>query len=142
MNKEEMLEVQRTVTGFYQELGAELLEYEPNRAVIGLTLAPKHLNNASNLHGGVTATLLDVAMGLCGTYSEKNDDRRVAITLSLNVNFSDVASEGARIRTVATCRKAGYKIFMASCDIYDENDNLIAFGEGVFKKGVLRRDLP
>ena len=142
MSEDHNLAVQRTVTGFFQDIGGELLEFGPGRAVIGLTLEPRHLNNASNLHGGVTATLLDIAMGLCGTYAEDPDERRVAITLSLNVNFSSVASDGARLRAVATCRKAGHKVFMASCDLLDENDTLIAFGEGVFKQGALRRDLP
>ncbi|CEA04386.1 thioesterase family protein [Pseudomonas saudimassiliensis] len=142
MSEDQNLAVQRTVTGFFQELGGELLEYSANRAVVGLTLEKRHLNNASNLHGGITASLLDIAMGLCGTYAENPDERRVAITLSMNVNFSATADEGARVRAVATCRKNGHKIFMASCDLLDENDNLLAFGEGVFKKGALRRDLP
>ncbi|HIZ51556.1 MAG TPA: PaaI family thioesterase [Candidatus Pseudomonas excrementavium] len=142
MSEDQNLAVQRTVTGFFQELGGELLEYSDNRAVVGLTLEKRHLNNASNLHGGISASLLDIAMGLCGTYAADPEERRVAITLSMNVNFSATADEGAQVRAVATCRKAGHKIFMASCDLLDENDNLLAFGEGVFKKGALRRDLP
>lgn len=142
MSEDQNLAVQNTVTGFFQELGGELLEFQPMRAVIGLTLEKRHLNNASNLHGGVVASLLDVAMGLCGTHAENPDERRVAITLSMNVNFSASVGEGARVRAVATCRKAGHKIFMASCDLLDENDTLLAFGEGVFKKGALRRELP
>lgn len=142
MSEDQNLAVQRTVTGFFQELGGELLEYSANRAVVGLTLEKRHLNNASNLHGGITASLLDIAMGLCGTYAEDPDERRVAITLSMNVNFSATADEGARVRAVATCRKNGHKIFMASCDLLDDDDTLLAFGEGVFKKGALRRDLP
>ncbi|SDS95210.1 MULTISPECIES: PaaI family thioesterase [Pseudomonadaceae] len=142
MSEDQNLAVQRTVTGFFQELGAELLEYGPDRAVIGLTLEAKHLNNASNLHGGVTASLMDIAMGLCGTYAADPQDRRVAITLSMNVNFSAVAGAGSRVRAVATCRKGGYKIFMASCDLLDENDTLLGFADGVFKQGALRRDLP
>lgn len=142
MSEDQNLAVQRTVTGFFQELGGELLEYSANRAVVGLTLEKRHLNNASNLHGGITASLLDIAMGLCGTYAPDPENRRVAITLSMNVNFSATANEGARVRAVASCRKAGHKVFMASCDLLDENDNLLAFGEGVFKQGALRRDLP
>lgn len=142
MSEDQNLAVQNSVTGFFQELGAELLAFQPRRAVIGLTLDKRHLNNAGNLHGGVVATLLDVAMGLCGTHVEDPDERRVAITLSLNVNFSAPAGEGARVRAVATCRKEGHRIFMASCDLLDENDTLLAFGEGVFKKGALRRELP
>ena len=142
MSEDQNLAVESTVTGFFQELGGELVEFQPQRTVIGLTLEKRHLNNASNLHGGVVASLLDVAMGLCGTYTPDPDQRRVAITLSMNVNFSAPAGEGARVRAVATCRKQGHKIFMASCDLLDEHDTLLAFGEGVFKKGALRRDLP
>ena len=31
---------------------------------------------------------------------------------------------------------------MAACDLLDENDKLIGFGEGVLKKGAYRKDLP
>lgn len=142
MSEDQNLTVQNSMTGFFQELGAELLEFQSQRAVLGLTLEPRHLNNAGNLHGGVVATLLDVAMGLCGTYAENPDDRRVAMTLSMNVNFSATVGAGTRVQAVAACRKNGHKIFMASCDLLDDNGTLLAFGEGVFKKGALRRDLP
>lgn len=142
MNQDERQAIARTVTGFFQELGAELEEYSQGRAVVALTLTEKHLNNASNLHGGVTASLLDIAMGLCGTWAESPEERRVAITLSLNTNFSSTAALGARVRAIATCRSAGHKVFMASCDLLDQDDKLIGFGEGVFKKGAYRKDLP
>lgn len=88
------------------------------------------------------ATLMDAAMGLCGTYSPTAEDRQVAITLSMNVNFTSPAVAGQRVRAVARCRSKGHKIFMATCDLLDEQGKLIAFGEGVFKRGALRRELP
>ncbi|MEH6800282.1 MAG: PaaI family thioesterase [Halopseudomonas sabulinigri] len=142
MNQDERQAVARTVTGFFQELGAELEEYGQGRAVVALTLTEKHMNNASNLHGGVTASLLDIAMGLCGTWAESPDERRVAITLSLNTNFSATAQAGNRVRAVATCRSGGHKVFMASCDLLDQDGKLLGFGDGVFKKGAYRKDLP
>ena len=142
MNQDERQAIARSVTGFFQELGAELEEYSQGRAVVALTLTDKHMNNASNLHGGVTASLLDIAMGLCGTWTPSAEERRVAITLSLNTNFSATARVGSRVRAVASCRSGGHKIFMASCDLLDQDDKLIGFGEGVFKKGAYRKDLP
>ena len=82
MNQDERQAIARTVTGFFQELGAQLEEYSEGRAVVGLTLTEKHMNNASSLHGGVTASLIDIAMGLCGTWAASPAERRVAITLS------------------------------------------------------------
>lgn len=138
----ELQQVQRTVTGFFQDVGCELMAYGPDHAIIALTLEPRHLNNASSMHGGVMATLMDVAMGLCGTWDVAPAQRRVAITLSMSLNFSAPANVGSRVRAVARCRSGGHKVFMASCDLLDETDRLIAFGEGVFKRGALRSELP
>lgn len=135
-------QVEATVTGFFQDLGCRLVDYAPDLAVVELLLLPRHLNNASHLHGGVSATLLDVAMGLCGTWAEQPERRRVATTLSMNVNFSAPAAAGSCIRAVARCRSSGHKVFMASCDLLDEQQRLIAFGEGVYKRGPLRSELP
>ena len=142
MSEHSRQQVEASITGFFQDLGCRLTEYGPERVVIELLLQPRHLNNASNLHGGVSATLLDVAMGLCGTWTEQADQRRVATTLSMNVNFSAPAPAGSRIRAVARCRSSGHKVFMASCDLLDEKDQLLAFGEGVYKRGKLRSELP
>jgi uncharacterized protein (TIGR00369 family) len=138
----QLQQVHASVTGFFQDIGCELLAYGPGHALLALDLLPRHLNNASNMHGGVMATLMDVAMGLCGTWEADPAERRVALTLSMNINFSAPAVAGSRIRAVARCRSAGHKVFMASCDLLDEKDRLIAFGEGVFKRGARRRELP
>ena len=108
MEQDQRQAVERSVTGFFQDLGAELVEYSEGRAVVALTLTERHMNNASNLHGGVTASLLDIAMGLCGTWAPTSGERRVAITLSMNVNFSATAPVGTRVRGVATCGSAGH----------------------------------
>lgn len=142
MSDQQLEQIQSTVTGFFQDLGAQLLEYSAEQVVVGLELLPRHMNNASQMHGGVMATLMDAAMGLCGTYSTDPEQRKVAITLSMNVNFSAPATAGSQVRAVARCRTKGHKIFMAACDLLDQNDRLIAFGEGVFKSGALRSELP
>ncbi len=95
-------QVESSLTGFFQDLGCQLKEYGPERAVVELLLLPRHLN----------------------------------------VNFSAPAPVGSRIRAVAVCRSAGHKVFMASCDLLDEKDHLLAFGEGVYKRGKLRSELP
>jgi len=138
----QLQQVHASVTGFFQDIGGELLAYGSDQATLGLELLPRHLNNASNMHGGVMATLMDVAMGLCGTWEPDPAERRVALTLSMNINFSAPGAVGSRIRAVARCRSGGHKVFMASCDLLDDNDRLIAFGEGVFKRGARRRELP
>ena len=58
------------------------------------------------------------------------------------INDSQPAAGVSRFRELERCRSAGQKVFMASCDLLDEQDRLIAFGEGVFKRGARRRELP
>jgi uncharacterized protein (TIGR00369 family) len=132
----------RTITGFFQELGAEIEEYSAEQVVVALNIEARHMNIASNLHGGVIASLMDVAMGQAATYSPKDEERYLAMTLSLNVNFCAPAKAGSRVRAVARRRSGGHKISMVACDLHDEQGQLLAFGEGVFKRGVLWADLP
>lgn len=142
MSAESKDQIESSVTGFFQDLGATLETYSEQEVVVALTLLPRHMNNASQMHGGVMASLMDAAMGLCGTYSSTPEDRQVAITLSMNVNFSSPAGAGSHVRAVARCRSKGHKIFMSTCDLLDQDGRLLAFGEGVFKRGALRRELP
>ena len=97
----QLQQVHASVTGFFQDVGCELLAYGPEHATLALDLLRRHLNNASNMHGGVMATLMDVAMGLSGTWEADPADRRVAMTLSMNINFSQPAAAGSRIRALA-----------------------------------------
>lgn len=134
--------ISSTITGFFHEVGAELELYSAEKVVIALNLEDRHMNNASTLHGGVLATLADVAMAMVGTYVDDPLQRHVAITLSMSLNFTKSATAGTRIRAVANCRSAGHKIFMSSCEILDAQDRLLAFANGVFKRGALRSTLP
>ena len=127
---------------FQHYVGITVLQLGGGKSVLQLELEKHHFNLYGIPHGGVHATLLDIAMGLCGTWAESPDERRVAITLSLNTNFSATAQAGSRVRAVATCRSGGHKVFMASCDLLDQDDKLLGFGDGVFKKGAYRKDLP
>ena len=48
---------------FASHCGIEALETPDGRTLLRLVLAPQHLNNIGMAHGGVTCTLLDIAMG-------------------------------------------------------------------------------
>ena len=135
-------QVADTVTGFFHELGAEIAHYSAEKVVIRLALEQRHLNNASTLHGGVLATLADVAMAMAGTYVNDPHERRVAITLSMNLSFEGVAKAGSTVLATGYCTTAGHKIFMSRCEIKDSMGTLLAFATGVFKRGALRRELP
>lgn len=125
-------------SGFAVYLGLELLEYNQATTVITLQVNPEHLNQAGKLHGGVIASMADSAMGMCGTWHNDPAQWRMALTLSLNINYIAAVPAGSQVRVIARPRGGGRKIFMVSCDVLDVEDRLLASAEGVFKRGRLR----
>ncbi|MBX9410295.1 MULTISPECIES: PaaI family thioesterase [Pseudomonas] len=128
-------------SNFSAHLGLEVLEYSQARTIIALQIRPEHLNHAGNLHGGVIASIADTAMSLCGTWHADPDQRRLAVTLSLNLNYMAPAPAGSRVRMVARVRGGGKKIFMAACDLLNAEDELLASADGVFKRNQLRLEI-
>jgi acyl-coenzyme A thioesterase 13 len=70
--------------GFMSRGDGEALE-------IGLLVGPRHLNARGRLHGGVTATLLDVAMGYM--LAARTGGRR-RLTARLTIDYRSAADEG------------------------------------------------
>lgn len=130
--------LQGLFSGFALHIGLHLREYRQAQTVIAVTVEPHHLNQAGNLHGGVIASLADTAMGMSGTWHADPGQWRLALTLSLNINYMAAIAPGTEVRAVARTRGGGSKIFMASCDLLDAQDRLLASAEGVFKRGRLR----
>lgn len=122
----------RFATGFPGIVGLRFLAWEEGKVEIGLLLEAKHLNLGGSVHGGVLATLLDIAGACAGTYSADPAVMRKALTLSMTTSFTGQCSEG-EIRAVGTLRRAGRKIYFSSMEIFDDEDNLIAMGEGTFR---------
>ena len=80
------------------------------------------------------AALIDTAGAHAGIFSPEPTGTRNAMTISLNVNLVGNIREGTLIAE-ARVRKAGKTIFVSSCDVHDENGNLLATGEVVGRYG-------
>ena len=74
--------------GFPALVGLHFLEWVEGRAVLGLRVRQEHLNLGGVIHGGVLATLMDVAGACAGTYCPHHDRIRKAVTLSMTTTFS------------------------------------------------------
>lgn len=113
-------------------LGYHLLAWEPDRAVLGYTIRPEHLNRANRLHGGVLATLLDASCGFAGSYAPEPEPALLCVTLSLTVNYIGSITEGLLV-TEARRTGGGRTIFFAAGDVRDEAGRLIASATGSFR---------
>ena len=72
-------------------LGGFMSRGEGHALEIGLLVGPRHLNARGRLHGGVTATLLDTAMGYM--LAARTGGRR-RLTARLAVDYRSAADEG------------------------------------------------
>lgn len=120
-----------TMSGFREVLGFSVAEWEPGRAVITGQMTERHLNRNGFVHGGVFASLLDSAAGLCGTYCSVPGNIRRCITISLNTHFMNPVKDGF-LKVEARVVSRGRKIFFVEARIICE-DTLIATGQGTFR---------
>ncbi len=97
-----------------------------------LPLAPFLMNRFGIPHGGVHAMMLDTVMGFCGCYTGDPDDRQMAMTLSLTVNFMAQA-KGSLMIGEGRVTGGGRKTFFAEGTVQDETGVIMASGTGVFR---------
>ncbi|MDM7482689.1 MAG: PaaI family thioesterase [Halomonas sp.] len=123
----------QALMGYHELLGMHVVEWQEGRAVVELTIEPKHLNRSGNVHGGVLASMLDSALSLAGLHCDVPGNIRRGMTLSLTTTFVGPARQGI-LRATGTLRGGGQKTYMTSGDIVDDQGRLVAMGEGSFRR--------
>jgi uncharacterized protein (TIGR00369 family) len=118
---------------FANYLGFELVEATAGKAVVSVELTQRLQNRRGVAHGGMTATLLDMAMGLAcrspaGEWTNEG-------TVTLNVHFM----LPGRGRLVAEGRvlKAGNTVVFTEGEVRNEAGAMVAKATGTFK--IVRR---
>jgi uncharacterized protein (TIGR00369 family) len=119
--------------GTYLEfLGFRLTAWKKGFARIELPVRPEHRNTVGYLHGGVIASLLDIAGAVSGSFGISNEF--VSVTINLNCNFmsphraATVVAEGELVRETKS-------LFFAQARLFDpENKRLCATATGTYKR--------
>jgi uncharacterized protein (TIGR00369 family) len=117
-------------------LGIEPIDWGEGRSKLALTVDHRHLRNLPILHGGVTATLLDSALGVAANTVAPPD--RLTVTAQLNINFIRPAFPGERLLATGRVRHAGRQSVVATGEVRCESGELVATASGTF----LFTDLP
>lgn len=117
---------------FQAHVGFEITEWSEGYCRVEQPMVP-HIGNRYGIpHGGVHATLLDTAMGYAICFTGDPDDRQLAMTLNLNVQYLGVA-KGQRLIAEGRRTGGGRSTVFAEGEIKDENGNLIATATAVFR---------
>ena len=129
----------RSAVGVANLLGMEIESVEPGRVQFTLSTRPDFANPHGMLHGGITATLLDSAMG-CAVLSGLPPHVGFT-TVDLAVTYlRPVSLDGVELRAHGEIIHLGRRIAAAEGRVIDGRDRLIATGTTTCQ--ILREDTP
>ena len=119
--------------GTYLEfLGFRLVAWKEGYTKIEMPVRAEHRNTVGYLHGGVIASLLDIAGAVAGSYGVS--EQFVSVTINLNCNYmaphtaETVIAEGELVRTTTS-------LFFAQAKLFDpESNRLCATATGTYKR--------
>ena len=109
---------------FLDLLDVEVGKLRRGHAVISLAVSSKHLRSLGIVHGGVTATLLDTALGVAGASHAPAGHH--AVTMQLNINYTRIATEGDRLIATGESLHSGSRTAVCKGDVRTEDGELIA----------------
>ncbi len=117
---------------FRHFVGIEIISLGNSKSVLQLELKDHHFNLYGIPHGGVHATLLDIAMGTAASFPDNSGREVDSVTLNLSVDY--IAPPTSKVLLAkGKVTKKGKSIAYCTADIFDEHKKLIASGRSIFK---------
>jgi uncharacterized protein (TIGR00369 family) len=120
-NKDYRKIIEEVLSGqyFMKHVGIEMETCNPGSVLLKLKLEENHMQQAYFVHGGVTSTLADIAMGFSAlTLVEKG---KGMVTADLHISYHR-PGEGEFIWVEAWVTKPGNTLFFCEARIYTTND--------------------
>jgi uncharacterized protein (TIGR00369 family) len=122
--------------GFNEVNGLKIVEWKDGNASLRVDLVPDHLNPLGMVHGGLHATMLDVALAMSGSFRAAPDDLLPGLTLSLTLQYLKPLELKDGFAMAKAWRTGGGKsIFFAGGEVLAPDGRIIATASGVFKPG-------
>ncbi|XP_074941889.1 acyl-coenzyme A thioesterase 13 [Phalacrocorax aristotelis] len=104
----------------------KLLSATPGKVVCEMKVEEEHTNRGGTLHGGLTATLVDVVSTTALLYTER---AAPGVSVDMNITYTSAAKIGEEILITAQILKQGRNIAFASVDLTNKaTGKLIAQG--------------
>lgn len=116
---------------FLEKLGVEVTQFENGKAEIQLLIRDDLMNSWHTLQGGVSMTMMDVAMGLAAR--SMNENAVSAVTVDMQTQFLRPSGNAGEIVTAKACvthRTA--QLFFCESALYN-GSNMVAKSTALFK---------
>lgn len=115
---------------FMEPIGPLYRKRDGDRLSVGLRVAERHTNARGLVHGGLIATLADLAMGYVMATADKPP--KSAVTVNLSTDLFGAASIGDWLEVRAEAKRVGGKLAFSACDVLAEGAP-IAQGTAVYR---------
>ncbi|XP_061598443.1 acyl-coenzyme A thioesterase 13 [Cololabis saira] len=92
----------------------DLLSAAPGKVVCGMRVEEEHTNRFGTLHGGLTATLVDVVSTVAIMYSERGTP---GVSVDMNITYMSAAKLGEDVLITAQVLKQGRSLAFATVDL-------------------------
>ncbi|NRA84135.1 MAG: thioesterase family protein [Gammaproteobacteria bacterium] len=132
---------------FHHLIGLEIVHYNKDSVELRIEMKPALVGNTVHgiLHGGVTATMLDVAGGMIvfaevlenmAEVTQESVFKRLQNlgTIDLRIDYLR-PGRGTEFIATATVIRAGNKVAVARMELHNEQGDHIAFGTGTYMVG-------
>jgi len=132
---------------FHNLLGLDIKRYDLDGVEVVVNMKPELIGNIHQqiLHGGVTATVLDVVGGLtafAGLVASRDDwsieDLQIRLqtlgTIDLRVDYLR-PGRGMQFTGTGTVIRAGNRVSVCRMELHNEQGSHIAFGTGTYMVG-------
>jgi uncharacterized protein (TIGR00369 family) len=120
---------------FVKDMGLELVSGENGRSRVELKVLPRHLNGWGGVHGGVTMTVLDVAMAVAARSLEP--EGKGVLTIEMKTSFIQRGPPQGRVVATGICVHRSVSLAFCEAEMRDEENRMVARASGTFK--FLRR---
>ena len=118
---------------FTVDLGAKLLDWsEPGTVKVRLPYSPRMDNSGGTYHGGVIASLIDIAGAAAAWNGHDYSKGRRGLTISMNVNFLDRGGNETLI-AVGRCIRRGAQLSFIEIRVETEDGRQVATGSLVYR---------
>jgi uncharacterized protein (TIGR00369 family) len=116
--------------GFRDLLGMDGPTTAEGRARVAVRADERHVNPSGAVHGGVIATLVDIAMSAAVQSMSRDDE--TPVTIEMKVNYLEPGRPGVLV-AVADVRKRGRRFTVVHAEVVQEDDDeVVAVAVGTF----------
>ena len=112
--------------GFREHVALEIEPQDDGTSTVAIEAAEHHLNPNGSVHGGVLATMIDVAMGT----AVATTGGQSPVTVSLAVTYLEPGRPG-RLEARARVRKRGKRLMVVEAEVVQDGD-VVADALGTF----------